>query len=88
MANTKSAEKRARQNEFRRERNRVLRGSARTAVKKARVALQSGDSAAAEEAVQNAMRVLDRAASKGAIHQNNAARRKSRMMQALNRQAA
>lgn len=88
MANIKSAEKRARQNAGRYERNRILRSGARTAIKKARVAIDSGDSAAAKEAVERAAHALDRAAAKGVIHQNNAARRKSRIMQAYNRQFA
>ena len=88
MANIKSAEKRARQNIKRYERNRVLRSSARTAIKKARSAIDAGDRAAAEEAVRKAVRALDRAASKGAIHANNASRRKSRIMLALNKMEA
>ncbi len=85
MANIKSAEKRARQNEKRRERNRVLRSSARTAIKKANAAIASGDKEAAAEAVAIAGRALDKAASKGAIHANNAARRRSRITLAYNR---
>ena len=88
MANIKSAEKRARQNAGRYERDRILRNSARTAIKKARAAIDSGDSAAAQEAVLKAAHTLDRAAAKGVIHQNNAARRKSRIMKAYNRQFA
>ena len=85
MANIRSAEKRARQNVKLFERNRVLRSSARTAIKKARAAIADGDRDAAVEAVQNAQYSLDRAASKGAIHRNNAARRKSRIVHALNK---
>jgi small subunit ribosomal protein S20 len=85
MANIKSAEKRARQNEKRRERNRVLRSSARTALKKANAAIASGDKEAAAEAIAIAGRALDKAASKGAIHANNAARRRSRITLAYNR---
>ncbi len=85
MANIKSAEKRARQNEKRRERNRVLRSSARTAIKKANAAIASGDKEAAAEAIAIAGRALDKAASKGAIHANNAARRRSRITLAYNR---
>ena len=85
MANIRSAAKRARQNGRRYTRNRTLRSSARTAVKNARIALDAGDNAAAIEAVQVANLALDRAASKGAIHQNNASRRKSRIMKALHK---
>lgn len=84
MANTKSAEKRARQNAARTSRNRVYRSSARTAIKKARLAIESGDPNA-PELVRNAERVLARAANKGAIHQNNAARRTGRLMVMLNK---
>jgi small subunit ribosomal protein S20 len=87
MANIKSAEKRNRQRLKREARNRVVRGSARTAVKKARLAVESGDPNAMEM-VRMAERALDKAASKGVIHKNNAARRKSRLMHALNRAAA
>ncbi len=84
MANIKSAEKRNRQAPQRAARNRVMRSGARTAVKKARTAVESNDATSAE-AVQLAISALDRAASKGVIHKNNASRRKSRLMQALNK---
>jgi small subunit ribosomal protein S20 len=84
MANMKSAIKANKQNEKRALRNRIYRGGARTAVKKARLAVSSNASSA-EESVVEAIRVLDRAATKGVIHKNNAARRKSRLMKALNR---
>lgn len=84
MANIKSAEKRNRQAIKRTARNRVVRGSARTAVKKARVAIESGDPNALQ-AVLAAEKALDRAASKGVIHPNNASRRKSRLFQALHK---
>ena len=83
MANIKSAEKRNRQSIKRASRNRVVRGGARTAVKKARMAIESGDPNALQ-AVMLAERALDRAASKGVIHANNASRRKGRLFQALN----
>lgn len=82
MANIKSAEKRNRQRITREARNRVVRGSARTAIKKARVAIAAKDPNAAE-LVRGAERALDRAATKGVIHENNAARRKSRLYKAL-----
>jgi small subunit ribosomal protein S20 len=84
MANHKSAIKRIRQNEKRREYNRTYRNRARTLVKKARVAQATGDPQNAIEATRIAMRDLDMAASRGVIHPNNAARRKSRLMQHLN----
>ncbi len=84
MANTKSAQKRMRQNEMARIRNRRYISGSRTAVKKARTAIEAGDASAAQEAVRTACAMLDRAASKGVIHANNAARRKSRLMAKLN----
>ncbi len=84
MANTKSAIKRLRSAERRRLRNRVYRGQARTAVQKARLLMDKGHLEEAREAVQVAVRALDKAAGKGIIHKNNAARRKSRLMQRLN----
>ena len=85
MANIRSAEKRARQNVKRYERNRILRTAARTSVKNARAAIASGDGAAAQEAVLKAEIALDRAASKGVIHSNNASRRKGRIKLAYNK---
>jgi small subunit ribosomal protein S20 len=84
MANTRSAIKRIRQNEKRREYNRAFRTRARTFVKKARAAQQSTDLNAAIEATRLAIRDLDKAVSRGVIHPNNAARRKSRLMKQLN----
>ncbi len=83
MANIKSQIKRNAQNEKRRLRNRVFRGSARVAVNKARTALEAGPSENTKEAVLEAISRLDKAAEKGVIHKNNAARRKSRLMKAL-----
>ncbi len=83
MANIKSQIKRNRQNEKRRVSNRIYRGRARTFVAKARVAIESEDSEAAKAAVVEAISALDRAAEKGIIHKNNAARRKSRLMKHL-----
>ena len=79
MANTKSAIKRMRQNERRRARNRAVRSRMRTFVKRANTAIVAGEEDAAE-AVRAAISELDRAAQKGVIHRNNAARRKSRLM--------
>jgi small subunit ribosomal protein S20 len=84
LANIKSAIKRNKQNEKRRLRNRVYRGSARTYVAKARVAIDSGEKDAATETTMRAITALDVAAQKGVLHKNNAARRKSRLMKKLN----
>jgi len=83
LANIKSQIKRNRQNEKHRLRNRVFRGAARKAVLKARVAIQAGEPAESREAVLTAVKALDKAAEKGIIHKNNAARRKSRLMKRL-----
>jgi len=76
VANTKSAIKRIRSSERRRQRNRSVRSAARTEVKKARKFMETGQ---LDEAAE-----LDRAAAKGVIHKRNASRRKSRLMHALN----
>ncbi len=83
MANLKSQIKRNRQNLKQRARNRVYRGSARTSVKKARLAIESGDVDAARAATLQAASALDKAAAKGVLHKNNASRRKGRLMKHL-----
>ena len=82
MANTKSALKRMRQNEKRRTRNRTVRSRIRTAVKAARTAI-SESSADTRGAVLAAIRALDKAVSKGVIHRNTAARKKSALARRL-----
>jgi len=83
LANIKSAIKRNKQNEKRRLKNRIIRGRARTAVKKARTVVSGSDAEAARQATLEAVSVLDKAAEKGVLHKNNAARRKSRLMRRL-----
>lgn len=65
-----------------------VRSSTRTAVRRARMALISGKLPEAEEALRSAVSALDKAAQKGVIHKNSAARRKSRLMAALNKAKA
>jgi small subunit ribosomal protein S20 len=84
LANTRSALKRIRSAQRRQLRNRVFRGRARTAVKKARLLVDEGRFEDARAAVRAAISTLDKAAAKGIIHKNNAARRKSRLMKLLN----
>lgn len=79
MANIKSAIKRMRQNERRRARNRMLRSRVRTVVKTARAAV----GADARAAVLDAIRALDKAVSKGVLHRNTAARKKSALARRL-----
>jgi small subunit ribosomal protein S20 len=84
VANIKSQIKRNKQNEKARVRNKGVKSSLRTSVRKFRAAADSSDVDAATEAMRAACRQLDRAASKGVIHKNQAANRKS----ALARRAA
>lgn len=83
MANTKSAEKRMRQNEERRQRNRSHRSRMRTAIKRLRAAVDAGEAEKARELLPQAIRVIDKTAQKGVIHDNTAARYKSRLSQAV-----
>ena len=78
MANIKSAKKRARQAEGRRQHNASRRSMMRTYMKKVVAAIASGDKSAAEAAFKTAVAILDVAAGKGLIHANKAARHKSR----------
>lgn len=80
MANLKSAKKRMRQNEKRRLRNRHYRAAARTYVKRTRSLIAAGELDEAEAVLLQAVSTLDKAARKGVIHPNNAARRKGRLM--------
>jgi small subunit ribosomal protein S20 len=85
VANTKSAIKQIRVAERKRRRNQPVRTRAKTEIKKARVLVEDGKLDEAQAQAQEAIQVLDRAASKGVIHRNNAARRKSRLMKRLNK---
>jgi small subunit ribosomal protein S20 len=88
LANIKSSIKSARQSVKRREHNRYFRTTARTHVKRARTQIAANDVAGADVTVLLAIKSLDKAAQKGLIHPNNAARRKSRLMKALNKAKA
>jgi small subunit ribosomal protein S20 len=79
VANSKSAKKRAIQSEKNRQHNASRRSMMRTLVKKVQAAIDSGDKAAATSAFTAIVPVLDRYATKGLIHQNKAARQKSRL---------
>ncbi|HEX9290175.1 MAG TPA: 30S ribosomal protein S20 [Anaeromyxobacteraceae bacterium] len=87
MANTRSAVKRNRQAQKRRTRNVQVRTGLKSVVKKAREALAKGE-AGAKDAVQAALRTLDKAASKGIIHKNAASRRISRLAKAASKAVA
>jgi small subunit ribosomal protein S20 len=84
LPNIKSAEKRVRVTERKRLRNKSVRTMCKTNVTKAERLIFMGDVNAAQEAVAVAITSLDKAAEKGIIHANNAARRKSRLMKKFN----
>jgi small subunit ribosomal protein S20 len=84
VANIKSQIKRNRQNDAAHERNKSVKSALKTAVRKFREAAAAGDKDAAVAAAQDAAKQLDKAASKGVIHKNQAANRKS----AIGRKAA
>ncbi|MAZ77065.1 MAG: 30S ribosomal protein S20 [Legionellaceae bacterium] len=79
MANTAQARKRARQATSRRDHNMSLRSRMRTYVKRVLAAIKLGDANKAKEALKEAVPVIDTMVSKGIIHKNNAARKKSRL---------
>ncbi|MBA3339351.1 MAG: 30S ribosomal protein S20 [Geodermatophilaceae bacterium] len=79
MANIKSQIKRIKTNEKARQRNAAVRSALKTSVRKFRTAAEAGDASAANQEMLKASRQLDKAASKGVIHKNQAANRKSAM---------
>ena len=79
MANIKSQIKRIKTNEKARLRNKSVKSSLKTAIRKYREAAEAGDVAAATTLMRDASKALDKAASKGVIHANQAANRKSAM---------
>lgn len=83
MANIKSQLKRIKTNEKRTERNKAVKSELRTWIRKFRDAAASGDAEAAQTALQAASRKLDKAVSKGVIHANQAANKKSAMAKKL-----
>ncbi len=84
MANTQSAIKRIRRSERRRRINQVHRSRARTYAKRTRALIAAGQIEEAEAVALQAVRSLDKAAERGIIHKNKAARSKSRLMKRLN----
>jgi small subunit ribosomal protein S20 len=84
LPNKPSAAKRVRSSQRKQEINRVHRGRARSADKRALRLIEEGHLEEAREAVRQAQAALDKAAQKGVIHKNKAARRKARLMQQLN----
>lgn len=80
MANKQAAQKYLRASQRRRMRNKPVRTRARTAVRDAMLAIDANDWGDADQLVQDAVAALDRAAQRGVVHANNAARRKSRLL--------
>ncbi len=83
MANTAQARKRARQSVARNMHNSSLRSMLRTSIKRVRAAIATGDKAAANDAFQKSVSVIDSVADKKIIHKNKAARHKSRLNAAI-----
>ena len=84
MANIKSQKKRILTNEKARKRNQAVRSELKTAIKRVDEAVKAGDQDAAKAAALEASRKLDKAASKGVIHANQAANRKSGITRRVN----
>ncbi len=84
MPNHRSALKRLRQSEKRRLRNKAVKSAIKTAIKKVRVAIEEGKPEEARALLGTAVRLLDRAVTKGVLHRNNASRRISRLTVAVN----
>ena len=90
MPNIKSAKKRVLVIEKKTAENRMIKSSVKTAIKKFNAAVESGDAAAAEQLLPSTVSSIDSAASKGVIHKNNAANKKSALakkLDALKKQA-
>ena len=84
MANIKSQKKRVLTNEIHRQRNKAVKSELKTALKKVDTAIAAGDAEAAKAAATDAARMLDKAASKGVVHKNQAANRKSGVIKRAN----
>lgn len=87
MANIKSAKKRILVNRTKADRNKAIRSSVKTAMKKVFAAVEAGDKAAAAAELVNATKTVEMAGSKGVYHKNNVARKVSRMSKAVNEMA-
>lgn len=87
MANIKSAKKRIKVISKKTMRNKIIKSSTKTAVKKFTTALESKDMAEAQVALKDAIKSIDKATSKGVYHKNTASRKKSRLTKAYNRVA-
>ena len=83
MANIKSAKKRILVTQTKTERNKAIKSGVTTAIKKVEAAVESGDKAAATEALTAATSAIDKASTKGVYHKNNASRKVSRLAGAV-----
>jgi len=83
MANIKSAKKRILVTQTKTDRNKAIRSSVKTAIKKVNAAIEAGDKKAAEEALVAATSTIDKAATKGVYHKANASRKVSRLAKAV-----
>lgn len=83
MANIKSAKKRIVTSQKRAAKNKAVKSGVKTAVKKVLVAVEAKDAATAAAAFENAKSIIDKAASKGVLHKNTAARKVSRLAAAV-----
>ncbi len=88
MPNIKSAEKRVRQNVKRELRNRRTKSMLKTSIRRFEESLQSGDMEEAKVTLNTAVRQIDRAATRGVVHKNTAARKKSRLSRIFNQSLA
>ena len=84
MANIKSAKKRILVNETKAARNKAIKSRVKTSVKKVEAAVAAKDKEAAAVALKDAISTIDKAATKGVYHKNNAARKVSRLSKAVN----
>lgn len=87
MANIKSAKKRILVNETKAAQNKAFKTALKTACKKFKAAVEAGDKAAAETAYKDAVVMTDKAVTKGIMHKNKAARKKSQFALAMNKMA-
>ncbi|MCD7819487.1 MAG: 30S ribosomal protein S20 [Lachnospiraceae bacterium] len=87
MANIKSAKKRILVSQKKHDKNKAIKSSVKTAIKKVDAAVAANDKTAAEAALLAATSTIDKAATKGVYHKNNAARKVSRLSKAVNSMA-
>ena len=84
MANIKSAKKRVLTSRVRQERNKAVKSSVKTAIKKVEAAVREADKDAAAKELLNATSIIDKAAKKGVLHKNNASRKAARLAKLVN----